>query len=197
MTALARAVMAYAKYIDKISVILPVVRSICHKHVSRGVEAIQYSAVGECLLSAMSEVLGLAATDEVLEEWKKAFVFLSKAFIDTETELHKTLSETAGFSGMVPMRVVAHNSDGKGGMTMGLRPVHYAVPPVGKGQFVAIELRLDNGARTTTSMYCVEGPEDRMTIQVPMSKERATTALMDSRVGTILSVSMPCGDIKS
>lgn len=65
-TALANTVYAAAKHIDNLEPIVPVVVQIAHKHVSLGVLPEHYPIVGKYLLAAIKEVLGDAATDEII-----------------------------------------------------------------------------------------------------------------------------------
>jgi nitric oxide dioxygenase len=65
-TALANAVLAAAKYIDNLEVIVPVVKQIAQKHRSLAVKPEHYPIVGEHLLGAIKEVLGDAATDDII-----------------------------------------------------------------------------------------------------------------------------------
>lgn len=41
-----------------------------------------YPIVGTCLLQAIKEVLGDAATEEIMEAWRVAYGFLADIFID-------------------------------------------------------------------------------------------------------------------
>jgi len=47
-----------------------------------------YPWVGESLLAGMKEVLGDAATPEILNAWEEAYGFLAKVFIAKEEELY-------------------------------------------------------------------------------------------------------------
>ena len=60
------------------------VELITEKHVSLHIQPEQYVIVGDCLLKAIKEVLGDAATDDIVEDWKKAFFFLADLFISIE-----------------------------------------------------------------------------------------------------------------
>src|SRR5690606_5710012 len=71
--ALANSVYAAAANIENLSAILPVVRQIGHKHRSLGVKPEHYPIVGENLLAAMKDVLGDAATPEILDAWAEAY----------------------------------------------------------------------------------------------------------------------------
>lgn len=58
--ALAGAVYAAAKYIDDLTVIVPVVKQINQKHRSLGIKPEHYPIVGKYLLLAIKDVLGEA-----------------------------------------------------------------------------------------------------------------------------------------
>jgi nitric oxide dioxygenase len=53
------------------------------------VQAEHYPIVGTVLLAAMQDVLGDAASDEIIEAWKEAYFFLADIFIAKEKELSK------------------------------------------------------------------------------------------------------------
>ena len=45
--------------------------------------------IGECLLAAMKDVLGNAATPEVMEAWTEAYKSLADIFITREKEIYR------------------------------------------------------------------------------------------------------------
>lgn len=65
-TALATTVLAAAKHIDDLSVLLPHVRQIGHKHRALQIKPEHYPIVGEYLLKAIAKVLGDAATPAII-----------------------------------------------------------------------------------------------------------------------------------
>lgn len=71
-TALAMTVLAAAKNIDDLSVLLPAVNQIGHKHRALQIQPEQYDIVGKYLLLAIKEVLGTAATPEIVGAWAEA-----------------------------------------------------------------------------------------------------------------------------
>lgn len=77
-------VLAAAVHIDKLEAIIPAVVQVAHKHRSLGVKPEHYPVVGENLLLAIKEVLGNAATDEILHAWKEAYGVIADAFIGIE-----------------------------------------------------------------------------------------------------------------
>src|ERR1700735_846685 len=70
---LARAVYAYAEHIDDPSSLMAVLKNIANKHASLGVRPEHYPVVGQSLLAAIKEVLGNAATDEIISTWAQAY----------------------------------------------------------------------------------------------------------------------------
>ncbi|PKG24213.1 NO-inducible flavohemoprotein [Niallia nealsonii] len=87
-TALANTVLAAAKNIDKLETIIPVVKQIAHKHRSLAVKAEHYPIVGQFLLQSIKEVLGDAATDEIINAWAEAYGVIADVFINIEKEMY-------------------------------------------------------------------------------------------------------------
>lgn len=191
--------MAYAKNIDNVQVILPVVEKICHKHVSRGVSPAQYDAVGECLIKAMKDVLGDAATDEITGAWTEAYGFLASVFIDTEKRIKAGLEEKAGYSGFVPMSVVDIVENEEGGKKLSLSPEDLPIPPHSAGQFLSFSIEREGEEPTMTSMKIIMDEEkDSLWVEVPKCEEKASLYLLEEvKVGSVLSVSTPCGKVKA
>lgn len=86
--ALAMTVLAAAQNIDNLEVLLPAVKKIGEKHCNAQIKEEHYPIVGANLLNAIKEVLGEAATDEVIEAWGKAYEVIAKIFIDIEKEIY-------------------------------------------------------------------------------------------------------------
>ncbi|KAB7705395.1 NO-inducible flavohemoprotein [Bacillus aerolatus] len=95
-TALANTVYAAAKYIDQLEVLIPAVKQIAHKHRSLAIKPEHYPIVGEYLLKAIKEVLGEAATDDIIGAWAEAYGAIAQVFIDIETEMYKEAKEQEG-----------------------------------------------------------------------------------------------------
>ena len=85
---LAGAVSAYAMNIDNLSALESAVGRMSSAHVRTNVKPEHYPMVGDSLISAMLEVLGDAATPEVLEAWSEAYFFLSDILIAKEKEMY-------------------------------------------------------------------------------------------------------------
>ena len=85
---LAAAVSAYAANIDNLGALSKAVKKMAATHVKVAVKPEHYPIVGVSLLSAIKDVLGDAATDEVIEAWKEAYFFLADILIAREKELY-------------------------------------------------------------------------------------------------------------
>lgn len=88
--ALAMTILAAAQNIDNLPAILPVVKKIGEVHCDRQITEGHYPIVGSNLLASIKEVLGDAATDEVIEAWGKAYEVIAKIFIDVEKEIYES-----------------------------------------------------------------------------------------------------------
>lgn len=88
--ALAMTVLAAAENIDNLQVLLPVVKKIGEKHCDVLIKEEHYPIVGKNLLGAIKEVLGDAATDEIIDAWAKAYEVISQVFISTEKEIYES-----------------------------------------------------------------------------------------------------------
>ena len=73
--ALAAAICAYAANIDNLEVLGGAVELIAQKHASLRIKPEHYPIVGENLLASIREVLGEAATDEIINSWEKLMAF--------------------------------------------------------------------------------------------------------------------------
>ncbi len=84
---LARAIITYCENVDNLDTLTGALDRISRKHVAIGVTADHYPLVGECLLQAIQDVLGAAATPEIMTSWKEAFFFLAGVMIQREKAL--------------------------------------------------------------------------------------------------------------
>lgn len=85
---LAAAILGYAQNVDKLQNLTGAVARMVQRHVDTGVKAEHYPLVAEALLPAIRDVLGEAATDEVLAAWGEAYWFLADILIGKEAEVY-------------------------------------------------------------------------------------------------------------
>ncbi|MBA1245446.1 globin domain-containing protein [Pseudomonas japonica] len=89
---LAAAILAFANNVDRLDVINDAVNKICARHVATHIKAEHYPAVAEALLPAIRDVLGDAATDEILNAWGQAYWYLANIMIEREKTLYSQAS---------------------------------------------------------------------------------------------------------
>lgn len=85
---LAAAILGYAQNVDKLQNLTPVVARIVQRHVDTGVKAEHYPIVAAALLAAIRDVMGEAASNDVLAAWGEAYWFLADILIGKEQELY-------------------------------------------------------------------------------------------------------------
>jgi nitric oxide dioxygenase len=85
---LARSIITYAENIDNLSALEGALDKIARLHVETSVLPDHYSWVADSLLAAIKDVLGDAATDEVIEAWGEAYWFLANVLIEREKKLY-------------------------------------------------------------------------------------------------------------
>lgn len=85
---LAGAILAFAKNVDNLPALASAIERMAERHVESNVLPEHYPAVANALLPAIRDVLGDAATDEVLAAWGEAYWFLADVLKRRETELY-------------------------------------------------------------------------------------------------------------
>jgi nitric oxide dioxygenase len=86
---LAASVYSYASHIDELDKLSAAVEHIAHVHADSKVIPETYPIIGQCLLAAMKDVLGEAATPEIMAAWTEAYEALANIFINREKEIYK------------------------------------------------------------------------------------------------------------
>ncbi len=141
-TALAMAVLAYAEHIEDPSVLAAAVNKIANKHVSLDIRPEHYAIVGKHLIASISEVLGDAASSELLDAWTVAYKQLAQIFIGAEADLYtNSIAKEGGWTGWRPFVVKQKVKESKEITSFYLHPadggkVAYFLP----GQYISIRL---------------------------------------------------------
>jgi nitric oxide dioxygenase len=94
--ALAAAILAYARNIEGLAALVPAVERIAQKHVGLNILPEHYPHVAESLLGAIKDVLGEAATDEILAAWGEAYWYLAEVLIARERLIYQGLAAAPG-----------------------------------------------------------------------------------------------------
>ena len=95
--ALANGVLMYARHIDELEQLGPLVAKIVNKHVALQIQPEHYPIVGSCLLRAIREVLGEEiATPAVIDAWAAAYGQLADILIGAEESVYQQNAEQVG-----------------------------------------------------------------------------------------------------
>lgn len=86
---LAAAILAFAQNVDKLDALAAPIERIALRHVQTHIKPEHHPAVANALLPAIRDVLGDAASDEVLAAWGEAYWFLAQVLIGRETVLYR------------------------------------------------------------------------------------------------------------
>lgn len=144
--ALAHAVLMYARHIDELEALGPLVGQIVGKHVALQVQAEHYPIVGTCLLRAIREVLGPdVATDAVIEAWGAAYQQLADLLINAEREVYDALAAApGGWRGGRAFRIRRKLPESAEITSFELEPVDgQAVLDFTPGQYIGLRLVID------------------------------------------------------
>jgi hemoglobin-like flavoprotein len=86
---LAAAILAFAQNVDRLDALTGAIAVITRRHIATQIKPEHYPAVANALLPAIRDVLGEAATDEILAAWGEAYWFLADILITSEAELYR------------------------------------------------------------------------------------------------------------
>lgn len=200
--ALAAAVLAYAENIEDPTPLLGAVRHIAGKHVSVGIRAEHYAIVGRHLLSSIQEVLGEAATPELIDAWAAAYGQLADILIGVENGLYAEAANTeGGWSGWRAFRIAQKKAETADVTSFTLEPVDGGrVAAVRPGQFISVRVYVESENLIQPRQYTVSGAdEQRLRISVKRVDATQTPAGMVSNTlhtlpeGAVVDVAFPQG----
>lgn len=197
--ALASAVLAYAQNIDNLGALAPAVERIAQKHVGLNILPEHYPYVADALLGAIKDVLGEAATDEILAAWGKAYWFLAHVLIGREKAIYAKLATApGGWNGWRDFRVESKQKESEIITSFVLRPVDGK--PVLRhqpGQYLTFWMDMP-GQHPLKRNYSISCAPNNETYRISVKREpkgAASNWLHDhAEVGTILKVAPPAGE---
>lgn len=205
-TALANMVLAAAVHIDKLEAIIPAVVQVAHKHRSLGVKPEHYPVVGENLLLAIKEVLGNAATDEILHAWKEAYGVIADAFIGIEAGMYKEAeNRKGGWKGFRPFIVAKKVPESDVITSFYLRPEDgKELAGFEPGQYITIRLNIPGEKYTLNRQYSLSDRPGLDYYRISVKKEAGRDGEAEGIVsgylhenveeGDVLDISAPAGD---
>lgn len=204
--ALANAVYAAAANIDQLENIIPVVKQIAHKHRSLGIKAEHYPIVGQNLLAAIKDVLGDAATDEIIQAWAEAYGVIAQVFIDIESQMYEqSEQQEGGWAGFRAFRIARKVKESD------VITSFYLVPEDGQpiatfvpGQYVSVKMNIPGDLYTHIRQYSLSDAPGKDYYRISVKREDGTGKDDGGKVsqylhssmqeGSSLFISAPAGD---
>lgn len=197
--ALANAILAYARNIDNLGALAAAVERIAQKHVGLQILPDHYPYVATALLGAIKDVLGDAATEEVLNAWGEAYWFLANILIGREKGIYEAIAATeGGWTGWRDFTVTAKVKESAIITSFVLTPADGG--PVLRhkpGQYLTLQVPVP-GAEPLRRNYSISTAPNGRSYRISVKREpggAASTWLHDhAAVGGVLKVSPPAGD---
>lgn len=202
-TALANTVYAAAANIENLEAIIPAVVQIAHKHKSLGITEDQYPIVGHYLLGAIKEVLGDAATPEIIGAWGEAYGVIADVFIGIEKDMYDQAEEIEGGWRTFKDFTIADKVIESDVITsFYLKPVDGQLLPSYKpGQYITVRLSIPGEEYTLNRQYSLSQAETGDLYRISVKREdefdpngKVSTYLHNSmNTGDTIEVSVPAG----
>lgn len=196
--ALAGAICAFAANVDQLEVLGAAVERIAQKHAGLRILPEHYPIVGANLLAAIREVLGEAATDDIINAWAEAYGFLADILIGREGQIyHEQESHEHGWSGFKPFRVAKKVVESDVIVSFYLAPVDgKKVPSYKPGQYLTVRVPDGKGQTTMRNYSLSSAPTpDHFRISVKAEPGGVVSGFLHGLAeGSVLEVGPPCGE---
>lgn len=179
---------------------------IAHKHASLGITEDQYPIVYKYLFQAIAEVVGDAATPEVVDAWTEVYWDMADSLMSAEKELYAKFDVSPGkvWQSLV---VVGRSQESSDTISLELadpdgNTLHFARP----GQYVSVQVKLPDGAHQIRQYSLTRAP-DRKSWGISIKAEpevpefRVPAGQVSNFIhgnvfeGDILRCSLPYGDL--
>ncbi|MEC1620955.1 NO-inducible flavohemoprotein [Bacillus mojavensis] len=197
-TALANAVIVAAANIDRLGNIIPVIKQIGHKHRSIGIKPEHYPIVGKYLLIAIKDVLGDAATPDLMQAWEKAYGVIADAFIRIEKEMYEQAEhQIGGWKEYKPFVIAKKVRESKEITSFYLKPDDgKPLPEFQAGQYISIKVRIPDSKYTHIRQYSLSDMSGKDYYRISVKKDGAVSSYLHEGLheGDSLEISAPAGD---
>ncbi|QJD95442.1 NO-inducible flavohemoprotein [Mucilaginibacter robiniae] len=205
-TALAMSVLAYAEHIDNPAVLGYAVNKIANKHVSLDIRPEQYAIVGKHLLASISEVLGEAASAELIDAWAAAYNQLAKIMIGVEADLYSgSVAKEGGWSSWRPFVVQRKEHESEEITSFYLYPCDGGkVADFLPGQYITVRLYVPELKVLQPRQYSISCAPNGEYYRISVKRERGTeerpagfvSNLLHNKIqeGDVIEVAPPAGD---
>jgi nitric oxide dioxygenase len=200
VNALAAAILAYARNIDNLSALGPVVERIAQKHIGYDILPEHYPYVANALLGAIGEVLGDAASEELMGAWGEAYWFLAEILKTREASIRSEIEQQeGGWTGWRKFVVAEKIRESAVITSFILRPADGKPALRHKpGQYLTFRLDTPDGShlKRNYSISCAPNSDFyRISVKREANGQGGSRFLHDTvKVGDILEATPPSGD---
>ena len=201
--ALASLVYAAAENIDNLEAVLPAVVQVAHKHKSLNITPDHYPIVGNYLLGAIKEVLGDAATPEIIGAWGEAYEVIASVFIGIEKDMYQEAEQMdGGWKTFKEFEISDKVVESDVITSFYLKPIDGKVLPSYKpGQYITLRVTIPGEEYTVNRQYSLsQAPTgDAYRISVKREDDIAPNGVMSVNlhnnitIGDTVEVSVPAG----
>ena len=166
---------------------------IGHKHASLGITADKYPIVHEHLFAAIVAVLGAdTVTADVAAAWDRVYWIMADTLIALEQDLYAAAGVADG-DVFRRMRVTGRSDDLSGAVLVTVAGAErFRTLP---GQYVSVGVTLPDGARQLRQYSLVNAAGGDLTFAVKPAGEVSEWIRANLRVGDLLDVTVPFGDL--
>lgn len=197
--ALAGALVAYATHIRNPGVLAEALERIAQKHAGLQILPQHYPHVANALLGAVSEVLGEAATPEILAAWGEAYWFLADTLIAREEEIYAgSEAQDGGWRGWRRFKVTAKTPETPEIVSFTLRPVDGgSVLRHRPGQYLSFRFtpaESEEYRRNYSISSAPDGESYRITVKREPGGRISNWLHDDVEVGAEVDVAAPAGE---
>lgn len=202
--ALASTVLAAAKHIEHLAVLLPQVTGISHKHRALQILPEHYPIVGKHLIGAIKQVLGEAANDDIINAWTEAYDEIANVFIQLEKDMYKE-EMWQGFAAFKVIEKVAAATDIAAFTVVPVdssQNIDLSTLNLTAGQYITVKTNPKNSEHLALRHYSLYSARTDNGIQFAVRRDNrdehrglVSNYLHDDlQVGDTVSLSAPAGD---
>lgn len=211
-TALATTVLAAAKHLEHLAVLLPQVTEISHKHRALQILPEHYPIVGKHLIGAIKQVLGEGASDDIIEAWTEAYDEIAGVFIELEKGMYKeamwqgfasfkVIEKVAVATDIAAFTVLPVNDD-QAGNQFDNQSIDLSQLTLTAGQYITVKTDPKNSDHLALRHYSLNSASTEKGIQFAVKRDNrdghsglVSNYLHDElQVGETILLSAPAGD---
>ncbi len=171
--ALFSAIAAYAKNIDNLAALGPMVERIANKHTSYFIQPEQYAIVGHHLIETLRELAPDAFTPEVEAAWTEAYGLLTQILTGREAQLYSDKeNQNGGWKG--PRKFTVHHKQRESERVTSFTLVPSDGGPVASynpGQYLGVKIKPAHAEYTEIRQYSLSDKPNNHSYRISVKRE--------------------------